>query len=173
MRGVKKLFLEVLNPKLGLLSVVAQLVQGGVVFLVNTDADLLSALLAAAKQVFFSFFWGGFFGRIAERFAEIKNPLLAYPLGSAVPTLMAYTLMFLVHFFTSTPKPLLSTILPMLISMFIYNPITIFVLRRGFFRTYKSRPTVKERQRMEREASAAESAAKTLDADTSSNTGGP
>ena len=164
MRRVKKLFLEVLNPKLGLLSVVAQLVQGGVVFLVNTDADLVAALLAAAKQIFFSFFWGGFFGRIAERFAEIKSPLLAYPLGSAVPTLMAYTLMFFVHLFTATPRPLVSTILPMLISMFIYNPITIFVLRRGFFRTYKSRPTVKERQRMDRESPAA---------DPSSSTDGP
>jgi hypothetical protein len=140
---VKRLYLELHNYKLGMLSALAQ---GAVVYYINHKFGLVAALLAALKEALGSFIAGGFFGRITERFSEIDKWYVAYPLGMVVPTVIAHSLIGVVHYTTGTPVPLWSTVIPMMISMFVYTPATIFVLRRGLFRVNKSKPSVRERR---------------------------
>lgn len=141
---LKKLYFEFHNWKLGLLSFAINFV---LVYLVNREFGWFAAGLAGVKHGVTAFCLGGFFGRITERFSEIRNPLLAYPLGSVVPTVIAHALLFIMHYTTGTPLPLESTLVPMAISMFVNVPATIFVLRRGFFRVNRSKPAVKDRTR--------------------------
>ncbi len=58
---------------------------------------------------------------------------------------MAYTLYFIMHTTTGTPKPVESTLYPMLVSLFLTSPTTTYILRRGYMRQNKSRPAVKDR----------------------------
>jgi hypothetical protein len=139
---LKRIWDEIINAKLGLMSFG---INFGIVYWVNHEHGLIIALISAFKDAIGKFFVGGFFGRISERFAEIRNPLLAYPLGSVVPTVIAYSLFFVLHSTTMTPEPTKSTIYPMLFSMFISTPTTIFVLRRGFMRQNTRKPAVKDR----------------------------
>lgn len=140
--GLKRAWGEVINAKLGLLSVA---INFSIVYWVNHEFGIIAAGLAASKDGLSKFLVGGFFGRITERFSEIRNPLLAYPLGAFVPTVIAYTLFFIMHATTGTPLPLQSTIYPMMLSMFVNTPTTIFVLRRGYLRQNQRRPAVKDR----------------------------
>jgi hypothetical protein len=139
---IKRIWDEVINAKLGLLSFS---INFAIVYWVNHEHGFTLAFISAFKDGLGKFFLGGFFGRISERFSEIRNPLLAYPLGSVIPTILAYTLFFFMHFFTATPEPTRSTLYPMMFSMFISTPTTIFVLRRGFMRQNKRKPAVKDR----------------------------
>jgi len=141
---LKRLVLEFHNWKLGLLSFAINFF---LVYWVNREFGWLAAGLAGAKHGVTAFCLGGFFGRITERFSEFRNPLLAYPLGSIVPTVIAHALLFIMHYTTGTPLPLESTLVPMAISMFLNAPATIFVLRRGFFRVNRTKPAVKDRTR--------------------------
>lgn len=140
--ALKRAIGEVINTKLGLLSVA---VNFSIVYWVNHEYGLIAAGLAASKDGLSKFLVGGFFGRITERFSEIRSPFLAYPLGAFVPTVMAYTLFFIMHATTGTPLPLQSTIYPMMLSMFVNTPTTIFVLRRGYLRQNQRKPAVKDR----------------------------
>ena len=139
---IKRIWGEIINAKLGLLSFA---INFGLVYWANYEHGILLASISAAKDGFTKFFAGGFFGRISERFSEIRNPLLAYPLGSIVPTIIAYSLFFIMHFTTATPEPIKSTLYPMLFSMFISTPTTIFILRRGYMRQNQRKPAVKDR----------------------------
>lgn len=139
---IKRIWGEIINAKLGLLSFA---INFALVYWANFEHGVLLASISATKDGFIKFFAGGFFGRISERFSEIRNPLLAYPLGSIVPTIIAYSLFFIMHFTTATPEPVKSTLWPMLFSMFISTPTTIFVLRRGYMRQNKKKPAVKDR----------------------------
>lgn len=133
---------EVINAKLGL---VAFTINFAIVYWVNRDFGFAAASWSGIKGGASAFILGGIFGRMSERFSEIPNPWLAYPLGSVVPTVLAYIIIFSMHWFTGTPKPIMSTILPMLQSMFINTPSTIFVLRRGFLRQNVKKPAVKDK----------------------------
>lgn len=142
-RGLKKAYFELHNYKLGMLSATAQ---GAIVYYVNHKYGFDDAFLAALKEGLGSFFFGGFFGRLTERFSEIRNPLIAYPLGMVVPTVIAHSLIGVIHYTTGTPVPFWSTVIPAMMSMFVYTPATIFVLRRGLFRINKSRPSIREQK---------------------------
>ena len=146
---IKRIWGEIINAKLGLLSFA---INFALVYWANYEHGILLASISAAKDGFIKFFAGGFFGRISERFSEIRNPLLAYPLGSIVPTIIAYSFFFIMHFTTATPEPVKSTLWPMLFSMFISTPTTIFVLRRGYMRQNKRKPAVKDRVWLKRQA---------------------
>ena len=143
MRWLRKIYFEVHNPKLGMLSAFAN---GVIVYWVNREYGFVAAFLAALKGGLGSFITGGFFGRLTERFAGIRQTLFAYPLGMVVPTCIAYVFIATLHYTTGTPLPLESTLFPMALSMFLYNPVTIFAMRRGFFRTDNSRPPVRGRR---------------------------
>ena len=161
MKNFIKLYFEVHNWKLGLLSFGINFIA---VYWVNREFGLVAAGLAGVKHGITAFFLGGFFGRITERFSELRNPFLAYPLGAIVPTVLAHVPIYLMHYFTGTPLPLASTLVPMAISMFANTPATIFVLRRGFFRVNKSKPAVKDfrlrrEQRLRAQAELAEAEA--------------
>jgi hypothetical protein len=141
---LKKLYLEFHNWKLGILSF---FINFGLVYWVNRKYGWVAAGLAGVKHGVTAFGLGGFFGRITERFSELRNPLLAYPLGAVVPTVIAHVFIFAMHYTTGTPLPIESTLVPMAMSMFINTPATIFVLRRGFFRVNRTKPAVKDRTR--------------------------
>jgi len=141
MKRFLKLYFEIHNWKLGLISFTINL---AIVYWVNREFGVIAAGLAGVKHGFTAFILGGFFGRITERFSEIRSPWLAYPLGSVVPTLLAHIVIFAMHFTTGTPLPIESTLVPMAISMFFNTPATIFVLRRGFFRINTAKPAVKD-----------------------------
>ena len=137
-----KIIGAVINAKLGLISFA---VNFSIVYYVNHEFGFAQALQAGLTGGLGSFFMGGIFGRLSERFSEIRNPLIAYPLGSVVPTLLAYTFIFAAHVVTGTPRAEVSSIVPMLISMFINTPATMFMLRRGFFRQNQEKPAVKDK----------------------------
>lgn len=147
-----RLWGEVINAKLGLLSFTTNFL---IVFWVNHEHGLVLALITGFKDGLAKFFLGGFFGRLTERFSEIRSPFLAYPLGSIIPTCLAYVLYFTMHATTGTPEPIMSTLVPMAVSMFINTPTTIFILRRGYFRQNTSKPAVKDRVWTKRQAARA------------------
>jgi glycosyltransferase involved in cell wall biosynthesis len=141
-KWVKRVVDELINAKLGL---VAFSINFALVYWVNRDFGFAAAAWSGIKGGASAFFLGGFFGRMSERFSEMPNPWLAYPLGSVIPTILAYSIILPMHWLTGTPKPFLSTLLPMFQSMFINTPSTIFVLRRGFLRQNRRKPAVKDK----------------------------
>lgn len=137
-----KIIGAVINAKLGLISFT---VNFSIVYYLNHEFGMAQAIQAGFTGGLGSFFMGGIFGRLSERFSEIKNPLVAYPLGSVVPTLLAYTFIFAAHVAFGTPRAEMSSLVPMFISMFINTPATMFMLRRGYFRQNQEKPAVKDR----------------------------
>lgn len=134
---VKRTYKALHNYKLGLLSFSINFFPVFAYQLWKVKSGFLIAGSVGLKQGFAAFWLGGFFGRITERFSEIPNPWLAYPLGCFVPTVLAHVLYAMMHMLTATPEPIESTLVSMTVSMLVYTPVTIFVLRRGFFKTHR------------------------------------
>lgn len=86
-------------------------VMGTLVWAINAGDDATLALVAAAKQVGYTFFFAGFVMRLCERLARQLEPRSrALWLGFLVPSLLAVGLTYGVHSLRGTPRPLLSTL---------------------------------------------------------------
>ena len=94
--------------KMGLLSGLAM---GTIVFFINWDHGIGLGLIAASKQVGYTFLAGGVMMRMTENIAcRFSNTFAAIFLAVLIPTIIAVTLTYLLHSLKGTPEPLHSTI---------------------------------------------------------------
>ncbi|MEN0060773.1 MAG: hypothetical protein AAGA48_01420 [Myxococcota bacterium] len=102
---------------------------GGLVFAVNASYGTGPALVAAAKQASYTFFFAGFVMRWCEHLATSVEPRsLAVATATLLPSVLAVSLTFGIHNLRGTPDPVAST-LPTL----FFGPPSFFVwaLRRS------------------------------------------
>lgn len=84
---------------------------GTLVFAVNVSHGVGPALVAAAKQASYTFFFAGMVMRLAERLASTLDPrALAVTVATVVPSILAVSLTFGVHSLRGTPDPIASTL---------------------------------------------------------------
>jgi hypothetical protein len=119
---------KIINPKIG---VVVGTINSTYAYLINANHGFDPAILAAGKQFAFSFFIGGFIGKICQYCARIENKYIAWSLGEIVPFIVANSLLYTIHKLSGTPEPLNSLILPSIIGTFCYSPPIIYLTRKG------------------------------------------
>lgn len=94
-----------------LVGTIAGIVTGSIVFFINYSHGFYPALNSFLKQFAFNFLLGGFNTRMCEKLARIIIPKLWNLLAATiVPTIMAFSVLFAVHYFGKTPKPGASTL---------------------------------------------------------------
>lgn len=100
-------------------AVTGALVLGSIVFYINMDHGLQSALVAASKQATYTFFAGGYMVRLNERLALALEPAaLGVGAGMFGAGGLASGLTFLVHSARGTPEPLNSTLPTLILATF-------------------------------------------------------
>ena len=94
--------------KMGL---VGALFMGTMVFWINHEHGYDEALTAGLKQLFYTFFFGGLFLKMAENIAVTrKNRNWGIFIGGLLPMLLTAILTYTVHSMKGTPEPFNSTI---------------------------------------------------------------
>lgn len=87
------------------------IIMGGMVFYVNREFGWSLALIAALKQAFYTFFFGGACVRLSEIIAvKIKNKWWGIFLGTIAASVATITAVYCIHLFKGTPLPLESTL---------------------------------------------------------------
>ncbi|NND69568.1 MAG: hypothetical protein HKN19_18395 [Halioglobus sp.] len=100
-------------------AVAGAVVLGSIVFYINLDHGLQSALVAAAKQATYTFFAGGYMVRLNERLALAFEPaVLVVGAGMFGAGGLASGLTFLVHNMRGTPEPINSTLPTLILATF-------------------------------------------------------
>ena len=86
-------------------------IMGGIVYFINADHDPSGAIIAAAKQFFYTLIIGGIFTKMVENFAiKWEDKYLSLFLAVIAPALVTISLTYVMHRFKGTPEPLNSTI---------------------------------------------------------------
>ena len=99
------------------MGILSGIIMAIIVWIINSDYGYLPATTAAVKQGLYTFLLGGIFIRLLERIlARIKNTFAAIVVASLIPTIISVTLVFVVHSFKGTPKPVESTIPTLLLA---------------------------------------------------------
>ncbi len=84
---------------------------GSAVFAVNASHGAGPALVAAAKQATYTFFFAGMVMRLCERLStSLEGRALAVTVATLIPSIMAVSLTFGVHSLRGTPDPVASTV---------------------------------------------------------------
>lgn len=97
-----------LNVKMGVLS---GIVTGSIVFAINISFGFWPALVSFLNQFAFNFFVAGYNTKLCEKIAKnINYKLLALLSASIIPTLLAFVILYSIHFFGGTPRPMDSTL---------------------------------------------------------------
>jgi|SRR3989344_528596 len=98
---------KVFNWKISLISITSF---GLITFVVNLNGSLLLTFLAAFKEMIFRFFWGGFVGRLLQRFSDEYKGVKAYVMAAVIPGIFSFIITYALHYFTYTPYPLKTVI---------------------------------------------------------------
>ncbi|MDA3891426.1 MAG: hypothetical protein PF517_07135 [Salinivirgaceae bacterium] len=109
-----------INFKIGILSGFAA---GSIVFAINISHGFLPAIASLAKQFGFNLIMAGFNTRSCEKIVKkIDHNLLSLFLASVIPTLQAFLILYCIHYFGKTPKPMASTIwqVPLNLGIFLF-----------------------------------------------------
>lgn len=109
-KAVSAFISRYIDVKIGLLGAS---MMGIVVFIINyfPTSLLLLSLVAALKQAFYTFFMGGAVFRATEYLAtHINNKFFAILAGAFIPFVATCFLVFVLHSFKGTPRPIESTI---------------------------------------------------------------
>ncbi|WP_163707885.1 hypothetical protein [Mangrovibacterium lignilyticum] len=83
---------------------------GSIVFLINYDHGFSPALYSFFRQFLFNLLIGGFNIRVCEKITQLvqaKNT--AIMMATIVPSIQAWVILYSIHYFGNTPKPLAST----------------------------------------------------------------
>lgn len=112
-----------INFKMGVLS---GFVTGSIVFAINIEHSFLPALASFGKQFIFNLLMAGFNTRSCEKLAKsINNNKLGIVLGSVIPTLQAFLILYAIHYFGATPKPMASTLWQVPFNLLIFLAFTL------------------------------------------------
>ena len=118
------------NFKMGAL---AGIVTGSIVFVININFGFWLAIASFSKQFVFNLIMAGYNTRSCEKIARyFSNKSISVVLASLIPTIQAFIILYSVHYFGGTPKPMHSTawqILPNLIFFFVMALIYRNVLK--------------------------------------------
>lgn len=88
----------------------AGLLTGSIVFFINYSYGFYPALNSFFKQFAFNLILGGFNTRLCEKIARsIEHKTLNLFIATLLPTIMAFSVLFAIHYFGRTPKPGAST----------------------------------------------------------------
>ncbi len=115
------------------------LIMGGMVYFVNREFGFDQAIVAALKQAFYTFFFGGACVRISEIIAvKTENKFMGIALGTLVASCITTGAVYTIHVMKGTPLPIESTI-PTLV---MAPPGFIFLA--WIYRTKKDKEKLKE-----------------------------
>jgi len=121
---------SVVNPRIGL---VTSSVNSAYVFMVNYSAGFDQAIQAASRNLVYNLLMSSAISKLTQNLSKIKNPVLAWTLATAVPWAVANTILYSVHKFGGTPKPLESLIFANLIGL-VVGPTVIYGTRKGYMK---------------------------------------
>lgn len=112
-----------INFKMGSLS---GIVTGSIVFAINIEHGFWPAFASFGKQFAFNLFMAGYNTRSCEKLAKtIKTESLSLLLGSVIPTTQAFLVLYGIHFFGDTPKPMASTLWQVPFNLVIFLVFTL------------------------------------------------
>jgi hypothetical protein len=101
--------------------------------MVNYGAGLEQAAQAASRNFVYNLLMSSAISKLTQEFSKIKNPVLAWTLGIAVPWALANTILYTAHKFGGTPKPLESLIFANAIGL-VVGPTVIYGTRKGYMK---------------------------------------
>jgi hypothetical protein len=122
------------NIKMGL---IAGICTGSVVCYINLKHGIYIALAAFSRQFFYNLVMAGFNTKLCERCAiRITSRWPAIGCATLLPTIVAFSGIFSVHYFLGTPHPLESTLWQGYANLFIFL-LTAMVFRDDLDKRYK------------------------------------
>jgi len=133
-RAVKNInrFLDI---RMGILGAISM---GAIVYIINMDHGMLSALIAALKQSFYTFFFGALFVKMAENMAsQTPNRLKAVLKGGIIPALFTTLLTFCLHAIKGTPEPFNSTVPTLVLGLMSFSTWSNLKHRSSFSQEIK------------------------------------
>jgi len=121
---------KIFNWKISLISITSF---GIITFIINLNGVILLTIFAALKEMLFRFFWGGFTGRLLQRIGNTTTGINSYIIAAFIPTILAFVLTFVLHYFTLTPHPM-KTVGVNTVLTFISGIATMFLFKRGLMK---------------------------------------
>ncbi len=96
-----------INFRMGCLS---GIITGSIVFYINIEHGFTLALFSLLRQFSFNLFMGGFNIKVCEKVVHLIKPRRrAILLGTIIPSVQAFVILYSIHYFGNTPKPEAST----------------------------------------------------------------
>lgn len=90
---------------------IAGIVTGSVVFYINIEHGFWPAFASFLKQFFFNLLMAGYNTKSCEKLArKIKNNFIGIITPTIIPTLQSFIVLYAIHYFGGTPKPMASTL---------------------------------------------------------------
>ncbi len=133
MRFIRDHFHRKFNVKIGTL---AGIITGTIVFCINYEYGLTHAFFAFAKQFLFNFFMASYNTKLVERLVYgIRKPWFAVITAGIVPTVVATSVVFLVHYIGQTPKAWQSSYWQAFFNIPIFT-VTALMYQTGFERRF-------------------------------------
>jgi hypothetical protein len=115
---IKCHFIRHINYKMGMLS---GIFTGSVVFAINYNHGFWAALAGFAKQFAFNLFMAGYNTKTCEKLVRyIRRSGLSVMAATVIPTLQAFVVLYSIHYFGGTPKPMSSTLWQALANLAIF-----------------------------------------------------
>lgn len=110
------------------------LFMGMLVYYINSDHGFLLAIIAAAKQGLYTFFFGALFVRMAENIAVMKkDKILAVLAGGIIPAILTSVLTYILHTIKGTPEPFNST-LPTIFLSWLSFSVWAYLKHNAFYK---------------------------------------
>ena len=102
-------------------AIIGAIVMGTIVGLINSGHGVTPAMIAAAKQAVYTFFFAGLIVQFCRYLAAFNIPTIqAISLATLLPTVVTAILIVLVHYSKGTPEPFLSSLPAVLIGVVAY-----------------------------------------------------
>lgn len=93
------------------MGVLSGIITGSIVFAINISFGFWPAFASFVKQFAFNLLVAGYNTKSCENIAKyINNKTLALISASIIPTLQAFVILFSIHYFGGTPRPMDSTL---------------------------------------------------------------
>lgn len=105
---------------------------GSIVFFINYEHGFYPAFNSFLKQFFFNLIMGGFNARTCEKLINnIQNKFWGYLAATFIPTTQAFLVIFALHYFGGTPKPMASTFWQIGANIIIFFFMAMFFKNRA------------------------------------------
>lgn len=131
---LKSHFQKKFNIKMGSL---AGIITGSIVFYINYDFGMAHALFAFFKQFLFNFFMASYNTKLIERIVYgIKSSWGAVIVGGIVPTIIATSVVFSVHWAGHTPEAWKSSYWQAFFNLPIFT-LTALMYQKGIERKFR------------------------------------